>query len=45
MVMGPVLWFTKNFVTIQKLKIGNFKVTTKVKSTNSEQNIALYKFR
>lgn len=44
MVMEPVLWCTKNFVTIQKLTICNFKVTTKVQSTNSEQNIALYKF-
>lgn len=44
MVMEPVLWCTKNFVTIQKLTICNFKVTTKVQSTNSEQNIALYTF-
>lgn len=39
--MGPVMWSTKNFVTIQTLTICHFKVSTKVQSKTGEQNIVI----
>ena len=39
--MGPVMWSTKKFVTIQTLTICHFKVSTKVQSKTGEQNIVI----
>ena len=39
--MGPVMWSTKYFVTIQTLTICHFNVSTKVQSKTGEQNIVI----